>query len=237
MKAKIDTRVARTRKAILSFVVVVLVLIIGYGTFYSTGITTGEYVEGDHYQLVENPVRRRPGQVIKVTEFFSYGCIHCKNFDPLLENWQKTIPEGVKFSRSPVTFSPIWAILGQAYLTLEMAGVLEENHGRIFRAIHDNGRQFLSADMIADFVDGHGIGKEVFLRNFNSPQVRRALQQVNEDQRQLPIASVPTLVVAGKYLVNIDNGRKTALDVVDYLIALETATQNTPATDSGQTES
>ncbi len=29
MKAKIDTRVARTRKAILSFVVVVLVLIIG----------------------------------------------------------------------------------------------------------------------------------------------------------------------------------------------------------------
>ena len=90
--------------------------------------------------------------------------------------------------------------------------------------------------MIADFVDGHGIGKEVFLRNFNSPQVRRALQQVNEDQRQLPIASVPTLVVAGKYLVNMDNGRKAALDVVDYLIALETATQNPPATDNVQTD-
>ena len=237
MKAKIDTKVARTRTAILAFVVVVAILIIGYGTLYSTGITEGQYVEGDHYRLVENPVRRRPGEAIKVIEFFSYGCIHCKNFDPLLENWQKTIPERVSFSRSPVTFSqPIWALLGQAYLTLETTGTLEQNHSRIFKAIHDNRRQFLSADMIADFVDGHGIDKKAFLRNFNSPQVRRALRQAGEDERRLVIPSVPTLVVAGKYVVNMDS-RKTALDIVDYLVALERAAENKPATETAQTES
>ena len=89
MKVKPDNKVTRARNTILTFVVLVAILIIGYGTLYSTGITEGEFVEGDHYQLVDNPTRRRPGEAIKVTEFFSYGCIHCRNFDPLLENWQK----------------------------------------------------------------------------------------------------------------------------------------------------
>ena len=237
MKAKIDTKVTRARTAIFSFAVVVAVLIIGYGTMYSTGVAEGEFVEGDHYTLVENPLRRRPGEDIHVVEFFSYGCIHCRNFDPLLENWKKTMPDGVSFSRSPVTFSPLWSLLGRAYLTLETAGALDENHTRIFRAIHDNGRQFLSDDMMANFVDGYGIDKDEFLRTSRSPQVRRALQQVEQDQQQYTIASVPTLVVAGKYLVNMDVGRKTALDVVNYLIELETAAPNTPATDTGQTDS
>ena len=226
MKARIDTRVARARTTIVSFVVIVAILIIGYGTMYSTGITQGEYVEGDHYRLVENPPRRRPGEDIGVTEFFSYGCIHCRNLDPLLDSWEKKVPDGVEFSRSPVTFSPVWSLLGQAYYSLEMMGALEENHRRIFRAIHDDGRQFLSADMLGDFVDGHGVEKSEFIRTFNSSQVRLALQRADEAQRQLTIASVPTLVVADKYLVTMDHGRKTALDIVDHLIALETGSES-----------
>lgn len=237
MKVKTNAKVTRARTTILAFVVVVAVLITGYGTLYSTGITEGEFVEGEHYQLVDNPTRRRPGEDIKVTEFFSYGCIHCRNFDPMLDDWQKTIPEGVGFSRSPVAFSPAWELLGQAYLTLEISNILEQNHSRIFKAIHTNGRQFLSKDMIANFIDGHGIDKDAFLRTFNSPQVRRALQRADENQRQFNIASVPTLIVAGKYLVNMDNGRKTALKVADHLIALELAAQNRPAVETAQTDS
>ncbi len=236
MKAKIDTRVTRARTIIFSFAVVVAVAVVVYGTLYST-VTEGTYVEGDHYRLVEDAPRHRPGDDIQVTEFFSYGCIHCKNFDPLIENWQNTMPDGVSFNRSPVTFSqPIWALLGQAYLTLETTGTLDENHSRIFKAIHDNRRQFLSADMIADFVDGYGIDKKAFLRNFNSSQVRRSFQQAGEDERRLLIPSVPTLVVAGKYVVNMDS-RKTALDIVDYLIEKEMAADSAATTETAQTES
>ncbi|MCZ6640049.1 MAG: thiol:disulfide interchange protein DsbA/DsbL [Gammaproteobacteria bacterium] len=236
-KTSSDTKVTRVRTTILSFAVVIAIGVIGYGTLYSTGIAEGEYVEGDHYKLIDNPPRRRPGETIKVTEFFSYGCIHCRNFDPLLENWQKTMPEGVSFSRSPIAFSqPLWSLLGQTYLTLEVTGALEENHSRIFRVIHDNGRQFLSADMIANFVDGHGIEKSVFLRNFNSPKVRRALQQALEDERRLVIPSVPTLMVSDRYLINMDS-RKTALDIVDYLISKEMATNKLTTTETVETDS
>ena len=71
MKAKIDTKVARTRTAILAFVVVVAILIIGYGTLYSTGITEGQYVEGDHYRLVENRVKRSKSSSFSLTVAFT----------------------------------------------------------------------------------------------------------------------------------------------------------------------
>lgn len=230
MAKRKEDKVTRIRNAILASSAIVVVIVIGYGTLYSTGVTqSGTFVEGTHYTSVDNPQRRRPTDPIVVTEFFSYGCIHCKNFDPLLDDWLPTLPEDVVFNRSPVTFSPAWAILGQSYLALESAGALEANHRRIFRAIHDNRRQFMSADMVADFVDGRGISKDEFLKAYNSSAVRRALANGDARQRSFAIASVPTLVVAGKYIVSMDVGRPQVLDVVDHLIELERNERQTQA--------
>lgn len=232
MAKKADTRTARIRNTILIFVVSVVVLVLGWGTIYSTGIVGTEFVEGEHYRLVENPPRRRPADPIVVQEFFSYGCVHCRNFDPLVVEWQATLPQGVTFKRTPAAFSPIWSLLAQTYLTLDYLGILEQNHDRLFRQIHDNRGQFLSADEIADFIAGNGTSRDEFLRAFNSPQVRRALRDADVEMRDFGIASVPTLVVAGKYVVTMDQGRKTALDIADYLITLERGGGNTVKEDS-----
>ena len=231
MAKRKDNKINLLRNGILAFVGIVVVGVIVYGTLYSSGVTqSGAFVEGTHYIAVENPARRRPTDPIVVTEFFSYGCIHCKNFDPLLDDWIPTLPEGVEFKRSPVTFSPAWAILGQAYLALESAEALDPNHRRIFRAIHDNGLQFLTVDSVAEFVDGRGITREEFMEAYNSNAVRRALAEGDGQQRAFAVASVPSLVVAGKYIVSMDVGRARALDVVDHLIALERS-ERQPATD------
>ena len=37
------------------------------------------------------PVEAPPGQV-EVVEFFSYGCVHCKNFEPMFGAWKKAAP-------------------------------------------------------------------------------------------------------------------------------------------------
>jgi thiol:disulfide interchange protein DsbA len=210
-------------------VAVVIVLVIGYGMLYSTGVTTGEFRQGEHYRVLENAQRHRAGAPVEVREFFSYGCIHCRNFDPLIEEWRETLPDGVEFTRTPVAFSPAWTLLAQAYLTLDYLGILEQNHSRLFSQIHDRQIQFLSADQLADFVDGHGTTREEFLRAFNSPEVRRKLREADMAQRSMQISSVPTLVVDDRYVVNMDSGRKTALEIVDYLIGLE---QSGAATDA-----
>lgn len=221
MTSRTERKVVRTRNTIIAFVALIALLVLGYGMIYTTGITEGDYLAGEHYRVIDNPPRRRAGEPILVREFFSYGCIHCRNFDPLLEDWLVDIPDDVSFARSPVVFSASWALLAQAYFALQQLNALDENHQRLFRAIHDNGQQFLSADMIADYIDGHGATKSEFLRAFGSPEVSRKMREEESMQRKFAITSVPTLVVADKYVVNMDVGRKASLDVVDHLIAME----------------
>ena len=106
---------------------------------------------------------------------------------------------------------------------MEQAGVLEQNHSRIFRAIHDARRQFLTPKMMADYVDGRGISGDEFLRAFNSPSVKRKMQQAERNQRAWQISATPSLVVAEKYVVTMQGGQSRALQVVDHLIAKERA--------------
>lgn len=212
------------RSSILGGIGVIVAGVLIWGLVYSTGsVDGGDIAEGEHYELVADGPRRRPGAPVTVTEFFSYGCVHCRSFDPLIEDWREDLGDGAAFERVPVAFSPEWAILGQAYLALEQVGALAQNHERLFRAIHDNGRQFLSPGQIADFVDGHGVSREGFLAAYGSAEVRRALARNEARQNRLGIASVPSLTVADKYRINMDVGRRQSLEVADHLVALEQA--------------
>lgn len=218
-----DRQALRVRNTIIAFVALVAILVISYGTLYSSGVTeSGEFVAGEHYRVIEDPPRRRPGEPVTVTEFFAYNCIHCWNFDPMVEDWSAKLPEGIRLERSPVAYSsPIQNLLARSYLALEQLDALEANHERIFRAIHENGRQFLSADMMADFIDGNGTSRQAFLDAYNSAEVQRALRSAENAQVQFDIRSTPTLVVADRYVVNMNYGRKLALDIADHLLEQE----------------
>ena len=221
-RAAQERKVNRLRNGIIGFAVLLAVAVAVYGLLYSSGVTeSGDIVEGEHYRVIDDPLRRRPGAPIVVTEFFSYGCIHCKNFEPLVAAWQHGLPDDVRFERAPVSFNAAWALLAQTYFALEAAGGLEANHERFFRAIHDNGRQFLSVDDVADFVAGRGVERQAFVDAFNSPEVRRRQAERNALSRRFEIAGTPTVVVAGRYAVTMDAGRRQALKTVDHLIGLE----------------
>ncbi|MCR9261037.1 MAG: thiol:disulfide interchange protein DsbA/DsbL [Pseudomonadaceae bacterium] len=226
--AKKDNKVIMARNTIIAFVSVVAIGILAFGTYVSTDLGAGEIAEENNdYKVLDNPRPRRPGDPIEVVEYFSYACIHCKTFDPIIEEWAAEQPDDVAFSRTPATFSPIWALLSQSYLTFEDQGVLEENHSRMFRAIHDAGRQFLTAEMVADYVDGRGLSRDEFLRAFNSPAVKAAARKAERDQLRYQIAATPSLVVAGKYLVGMNNGQRRALRVVEHLIEQERGAADT----------
>lgn len=220
-KKKKPNNVAVIRGLIIGAVAVLAVLVIGYGLLYSSGATQGEFIAGEDYEVLENPERRHPGANVQVVEFFSYGCVHCKNFDPLITEWLETKPDNVDFTRVPVAFSPQWLVLAQTYYALEILGILEENHDRIFRRVHNTRTMFDSPEEVAEFIDGHGATAEQVLEAFNSTEVRAKLREADVAQRQVVISAVPTLVVNGKYMISMDVGRKVALEVTDYLIAVE----------------
>ncbi len=220
--AKKDKKVIMARNTIIAFVTLVVVSILGFHTYLSTGGGQPDDIQPQRdYREVENPRPRNPDAPIKVVEYFNYACVHCKTFDPVLDAWAEDLPDDVQVSRQPANFSPIWALLAQTYLTLQAADALEQNHNRIFRAIHDANRQFLTPEMVADYVDGRGISAEEFLKQFNSSAVRRAMQRAERSQRNFQISSTPSLVINDRYVVNMNGGQKRALQVADHLINQE----------------
>ena len=71
----------------------------------------GIFTEGKHYSVVESP-RRIRGERVEVMEFFSYGCIHCYNFDDTLADWVNDRKDQVRFIRSPLVGNENWRLLG-----------------------------------------------------------------------------------------------------------------------------
>ena len=221
-----DQKLKTIRSAAIGFLLVVGATLLGLGIYFGAASNSGEASVGRDYELIEtgqaesNRSKPRFGP-IEVTEFFSYGCVHCRNFEPLLEEWLEELPEGVRFRRSPAAFSPTWLTLSQAYFALESKRLLNPYHARMFSAVHDRGMRFSNGAEVAEYLADSRVSAEEWERALNDPQVRRKLSLAENESRQFGIRAVPTLVVAGKYRISMDNGMQRALEVASQLITKE----------------
>ena len=221
-KRKSADRVAATRSIFLGLLGAVGAALVGLGIYFSSGSSHNEIPQlGSDFELIENADRPRSKGPVEVAEFFSYGCIHCKNFDPEFAAWAAGATNDVSVKRRPATFSASWTLLGQAYLALEHANALEGQHDRLFSAIHDARKRFSTGRDIAEYLDSPEFSANDFMRAFNSSSVSRKLSRAADDTRRYQIGSVPTLVVAGKYRVGMNNGTRRALEVTDWLVKQE----------------
>lgn len=71
--------------------------------------TSAPYTEGKQYVALPAP-HERDSSVgkVEVVEVFSYGCIHCAHFAPLVEKLAQELPEGVAFKMVAAPFSAAW---------------------------------------------------------------------------------------------------------------------------------
>ena len=210
--AKRKDNAAQMRLAIGIGTVTVVVLVIGFGLFYSGA-------EGPPYATLDRPAASETAGEVKVVEFFSYTCPHCRNFDEIVDGWREDLPDGVVLERVHVAYSPENRLLARAHLALVRHGALAANHQRIFSAIHDRNKRFDSPATLADFIDGNGVDREAFLRTMTSTRITRRVEAAEAAFIDLGLLSVPALVVDDKYVINMDLGRKGALDAVDDLLA------------------
>ncbi len=205
-------RVARARIAIIAGIgaVVALVALVGIG--YSLGFGGAD----EPYQVLED----QPDGTgdVEVVEYFSWACIHCRNLDELVDDWKRNLPDGVTFRRVHASYSGPLRVLARSHVALQRHGALDANHDRIFRAIHDRNRQFLTAEAMADFVGGYGIDRETFLAAVGSAATASAVERDAAEAAAIGIFAVPMLVVDGKYIINMNVGRKQALANLDELI-------------------
>lgn len=207
-------------------------LIFASSSVLGQGGPTTSYQEGVHYNAIAN-APPASGDTVEVTEAFSYMCTHCASFEPYISRWEQRKPENVIFRRIPVVFGrDSWEVYARAYVTAELMGIADAAHSALMDKIWKEKQVPHSLEELAKFYAAYGADPARFIATSKSFAVDAKMRK---DQRAIQIAGVqgtPSLIVNDRYLVagneavaNFD----MMLDVVDYLVALESAAQTAAA--------
>jgi thiol:disulfide interchange protein DsbA len=181
------------------------------------------WIEGTHYQTLDAPVQTDGDGKIEVAEVFWYGCPHCYRFKPIVEAWEETLPDDVKFVMLPAALGRSWEPHARAFYALEATGDLSKVHDALFEALAGEHRSLETPEALANFVAGYGVDADEFIKNYNSFGVNARLQQAQSKIRGARITGVPAMLVNGKYKVSASmaGSHEAVLKVVDYLIDKE----------------
>ncbi|HBO14448.1 MAG TPA: disulfide bond formation protein DsbA [Halieaceae bacterium] len=184
-----------------------------------------EYVEGEHYDVISPAIASRHPDKIEVTEFFSYSCGHCYNFEPVISKWKESQPDDVVVVPSPVIWNKPMELLAKAYYAAEVLDVTELMHLALFQAIHVDRQRLSSAADIAKVFEDGGVPEEEFLKAFNSFGVSSMARQADARARAARISGTPEVMVAGKYRVTTRKAGSQAgmLEIAEFLIEKERA--------------
>ncbi len=157
---------------------------------------------GVDYLPVDPPQPTDSAGKIEVLEFFSYGCPHCGDLNPLLKAWAARLPADVVLRRVPVSFGrAAWANLAKLYYALEITGDLARLDDPVFTAVNKERANLFTERTIIDWVAARGIDRKRFADAFASFGVASQLARSDDLVKRYRIDAVPRLTVAGRYNV------------------------------------
>lgn len=178
---------------------------------------------GEHYIELTAPAPTQDPNKVEVAELFWYGCGHCFQFEPVLDEWKQGLADDVSFREVPALFGGTWNTHAQLFYTVQSLGKLEETHKAIFNAIHIEKQRLASEAEMIEFLEPYGITKEQFEKAWSSFGVRSKLSEAGRLAKAYRATGVPTLIVNGKYRIEggMVGGFDNMLEVADFLIARE----------------
>ena len=182
------------------------------------------FVAGTHYTELAAPVNTNDSSKVEVLEVFWYGCSHCFRFEPLIANWEATMPADVDFGRFPAMWNGLMEVHAQVFYTAEAMDALDVVHEHVFNAINIEGNRLQNEGQIGALFAKYGINEDEFAKSFNSFSVRTKVNQAKQRMQAYEIRSTPNMIVNGKYLVATGQSVLTQadmLDVVDFLVEKE----------------
>jgi len=202
------------------------------------------WTEGSNYFLVPSPQASPqpnplPRGKVEVTEVFSYGCPACNFFRPVMHKLEKSLPPNAVLDYLPAAFNPAedWVVFQQAYYTALTLGVAAKTHDALFDAIWTTGElatmdpsthqiksKLPTIEDVAEFYHkAAGIPVQRFVDTAKGFSVYTEMQAANAAIMAYQVDRTPTIIVAGKYRVNVESagGNDQLVAVVNFLVAKE----------------
>lgn len=164
--------------------------------------------QGAPYTALSTPQPTEVKGKVEVIEFFSYGCSHCHDFDPLLGRWVKGLPQDVNFLRVPITFNRAeWTTYARVYYALEALGELDRLHLEVFKALHDSRIPLHEERALLDWAASKGVDARKMADTLKSFGVQSRLQRAVQVAAAYKVNGVPLMAVDGKWLVSASSAQ------------------------------
>lgn len=182
-----------------------------------------EFKEGVNYTRYSRPFPVVTGDKIEVREIFWYGCPHCYNLEPVLNDWEKNgKPANAELVRMPGIFRDSWVPYARAYYAFKALGILDTMHPAMYDEIHRKHNRMTTREEFADLVASKGFDRKAFLDAYNSFSVDTLSRQAAIMTKRYGITGVPSIVVDGRFLTGagMAGGQKQLFEVVNYLVDL-----------------
>lgn len=178
----------------------------------------GGFKEGSDYRRLDKPVTTdSTAGKVEILEFFSYSCIHCYNFEPVMAAWLKQQPASVVVRRTPVAFNPAFVHMQQLYYTIEAMGLVDSLHEKVFRAFHVDKVRIQEAAATSDWLAKQGVDMKKYADLYRSFSVVGKARRAAQLQDLYAVEGTPALGVGGRFYVHGQGSR--TLQVADALIA------------------
>ena len=174
------------------------------------------------YVQISNQKQTESDKII-IYEFFWYGCPHCYNIEPTIDQIEADLKKDTILIKVPVALRNTWEIHAKAYYALQQMKLDDDLHEKIFAEIHVNANRLDTEEKLVNFLNQEGYDAEKFSKILNSFGTEIRVKKASRLANQYQITSVPTLIINGKYRTSGSyvSSYEELYDVVQLLVDKE----------------
>ncbi|MER2496321.1 thiol:disulfide interchange protein DsbA/DsbL [Vibrio neptunius] len=187
---------------------------------FSLAANAAKFEEGTHYKVLETDKSKTP----TVTEFFSFYCPHCYNFEPAIGRLKASLPEGAKFEKVHVAFmgGGMAIPMAKSYATMVALDVEKSLVPAMFKQIHERRSAPKDENALRQIFIDNGVDAKKFDSTYNSFVVNSMQKRFDKQFKQSTLTGVPGVLVNDKYIVNADKigSFEEYNELVNYLLTL-----------------
>jgi thiol:disulfide interchange protein DsbA len=192
-----------------------------------------DFAEGKNFSLlVPAQPKTVPAGKVEVMEVFSYACIACNSFQPVIEKLKHSLPSSAQMTYLPASFNPgeDWPMFQRAYFAAQSMGVGDRTHQEVFDAVWKTGELAISRTPMPTIQDAArcyariaGVKVDDFLAAASSFSVYTKMQAADIQIEKMRVPGTPCIIVNGKYRIEMRSLRSSdeLIDVVNFLVNRE----------------
>lgn len=192
----------------------------------SSSHSAATYVAGMDYQVLPQPFQTSASDRIEVRSFFWYGSSQSFKMNPVLNAWKNHQRDDVLLVPTPAVWNQLMTTQATAFYALQAIGASVRLNEALFTEIHINRNKLSSEQQLQTFLTLKGVSAPLFSKTYRSFDVKKKVHHAQSIAQTAAVSSLPSMVVAGKYRVDLPHGgnAREQLRIVDFLVEKERTT-------------